>query len=115
MSWYVVATKRLIKKARFWTFVAIFFCPSSGKASLACSLAHSKTEAKRRHKDKPIFIKKHGRKAKSVFRYGFDDLRNMLRAGQLLEPFFAQVTKFIASLCNQNDFIQFYSKTNIVG
>ena len=69
----------------------------------------------RRHKDKPIHTKKHGRKAKSVFRYGFDDLRKMLRAGQILEPFFAQVTKFLASLCNQNDFMQFYSTTNIVG
>jgi hypothetical protein len=30
------------------------------------------------HQCKPISIKKHGRKAKSIFRYGLDHLRNIV-------------------------------------
>ena len=69
----------------------------------------------RRHKDKPIPTKKHGWKAKSVFRYGFDDLRNLLRGGNQLEPFFNQVIRFIQSLCKQEDFMQFYAPQKNVG
>jgi hypothetical protein len=35
------------------------------------------------HQLKPISIKKHGRKAKSIFRYGLDHLRNIVLRGRL--------------------------------
>ncbi len=69
----------------------------------------------RRHKIKPIPLKKHGRKAKSVFRYGCDDLRILLRGGQMLEPFFAEVIKFISCLTKQRTFMQFYATQENVG
>ena len=69
----------------------------------------------RRHKDKPIHTKKHGRKAKSVFRYGFDDLRYLLRGGLFLVPFFELVFKFIYSLTKQKTFMQFYAIQKNVG
>ena len=69
----------------------------------------------RRDKDKPIHTKKHGRKAKSVFRYRFDDLRYLLRGGLFLVPFFELVFKFIYSLTKQKTFMQFYAIQKNVG
>jgi hypothetical protein len=40
------------------------------------------------HQIKPLTIKKHGRRAKSIFRYGFDHLRNIvLNLGQKMDDF----------------------------
>jgi len=46
---------------------------------------------------KPIEIKKHGRKAKSLFRYGFDEIRRMLND---LRRYCKCLYKLISVLCN---------------
>ena len=45
---------------------------------------------------KPIKIKKHGRKAKSVFRYGFDHLRHILLNLEQYEVSFCQTLQFLS-------------------
>lgn len=48
------------------------------------------------HQLKPLKLKKHGRKAKSLFRYGLDFLRNIvLNLGQKL-PQFQQTLRFLS-------------------
>lgn len=47
-------------------------------------------------KQKPISIKKHGRKAKSVFRFGFDYLRRILLNLEQYELGFRQTLQFLS-------------------
>ena len=44
---------------------------------------------------KPLVIKKHGRKAKSLFRYGFDEMRRILHD---LKRYFRRLYRFISLL-----------------
>lgn len=45
---------------------------------------------------KPISIKKHGRKAKSIFRYGFDHLRNIVLNLEQKMDQFLEVLQFLS-------------------
>ncbi|MBW4465973.1 MAG: IS4 family transposase, partial [Pegethrix bostrychoides GSE-TBD4-15B] len=44
----------------------------------------------------PIVIKKHGRKAKSIFRYGFDYLRRVLLNIEQHQPQFQQALQLLS-------------------
>lgn len=48
------------------------------------------------HHLKPISIKKHGRKAKSIFRYGLDHLRNIVLNFDQKASEFRQVLQFLS-------------------
>jgi hypothetical protein len=48
------------------------------------------------HQQKPIPIKKHGRRAKSLFRVGLDTLRNIVINLAVKEPEFCWATKFLS-------------------
>jgi hypothetical protein len=48
------------------------------------------------HQLKPISIKKHGRKAKSIFRYGLDHLRNIVLNFEQKANEFMQVLQFLS-------------------
>ena len=50
------------------------------------------------HTQKPIIIKKHGRKAKSIFRYGYDYLRNVVLNISENTERFKEVLQFIRNL-----------------
>ena len=48
------------------------------------------------HQHRPIKIKKHGRLAKSIFRYGLDYLRSIFTDLDLKQPEFLQSLKFLS-------------------
>ena len=48
------------------------------------------------HQLKPLTIKKHGRKAKSIFRYGLDHLRNIVLNFEQKETEYMQVLQFLS-------------------
>jgi hypothetical protein len=63
---------------RFEQFKFSYILDVAEQASIASVMVLAKLGGQWLHQLKPLTLKKHGRRAKSIFRYGFDHLRNMV-------------------------------------